>query len=262
MRTNLGGKTMSNKFRKILLYVSVIVLLVSLSYIVFNKLDSFRDNQIIENLQETKKEEETNSEDRPKEPKTILPEYEKLYNENNDLYGWLKIEGTSIDYPVMHTPDNPNFYLNRNWQKEESELGSIFIDARTGDDTENTIIYGHRINNGSMFGSLGLYKEKEYYEGHKYIQFDTIYEKATYQIIAVSKAVIYYNNKPKDKYLFYEHVELNSPDEFNDYISWMKENSYYEIDNTAEYGDKIITLCTCDYWTQNARLLIVAKKIK
>lgn len=278
---------MKKKFRIILKCVNCVVLLASLAYIVYSEYIIFRDKQLISELQIKKSgeivyttiEEPTNTIQKSiKEiekieeietaktnvEKSILPEYEKLYKENSDLYGWIKIKDTIIDYPVMHTPklEDTNFYINKNWKKEESKLGSIYVDGRCKDDSENLIIYGHNMKDKSMFGSLTKYKEKEYYEQHKYIEFNTLYEKATYEVIAVSKAVVYYNQDvPQNEYLFYEHIELNSKEEFDNYMCYMKENSYYDIENNAKYGDKLITLCTCDYWTENARLLVVAKKV-
>ena len=261
----------------VLLYVNIVILLFSLSYIIYIKYNVSKDKRNISDLQaqksqttvQTNIEEESAEVNEPeetpeptKEP-TILPEYEKLYNQNNDLYGWIKIEGTLIDYPVMYTPDyeDTNFYLRKNFQKEYSNLGTPFIDGRCTEDSENLIIYGHNFeHDDTMFGPLEQYKQEEFYEQHKYINFDTLYEKTTYEVIAVSKAVIYYDQVPEDEYLFYEHVELDSKEAFDDYIANMKENSYYDIEASAEYGDQIITLCTCDYWGKNARLLVVAKK--
>ena len=269
---------MKKKFRIILKCINCVVLLVSLAYILYNEYIIFQDKKLISELQAKKSEEvvytiieeptnaiqKSNKEAKKIEERNILPEYEKLYEENSDLYGWIKIEDTIIDYPVMHTPklEDTNFYINKNWKKEESKLGSIYIDGRCKDDSENLIIYGHNMKDKSMFGSLTKYKEKEYYELNKYIEFNTLYQKATYEVIAVSKAVVYYNQDvPQNEYLFYEHIELNSKEKFDDYMCYMKENSYYDIENNAKYGDKLITLCTCDYWTENARLLVVAKKI-
>lgn len=192
----------------------------------------------------------------------ILPEYEALYGENNDLFGWITIEGANIDFPVMHTPDNPIFYLKKDWNKKDSKLGCIFLDGRCGKDSGNLIIYGHHFRKSdSMFGSLINYKDESFYEQHKYIEFDTLYEKATYEIISVAKAVVYYQRAPKGEYLFYEHTEFYSANEFEDYMNYLKDNAYYEIDTHAEYGDQLLTLTTCDYWTDNARLLVVAKKL-
>ena len=310
---------MKNKFRMILLYVNILLLLISISYIVYDRYTIFKEERSIteiqkqrdeekvqptpENLEKEEQEEsqlpeivreDTESSDTVKEDKmsietveeedipteaiedeiipteipeekAILSEFKELFELNNDFYGWISIEGTDVNYPVMYTPDleDRNFYIKRNWQKEESRLGSIYIDGRCAEDSNNFIIYGHNYRDSdSMFGHLVYYKNMDYFEKHKYIEFDTLYEEAVYEIISVSKAVVYYDQDvPQTEYLFYEHPELYSKEEFDDYIYYMKENSYFEIDNTAEYGDKLITLCTCDYWTENARLLIVAKKI-
>lgn len=195
----------------------------------------------------------------------VLQKYRQLYKENNDMYGRIKIEGTNIDYPVMFTPEEPNFYSDKNWEKEQCyrKVGtSIWIDGRTTEESENIIIYGHNSETYVMFRTLMDYKDPQYYEEHKYITFDTLYEEGTYEIISVAKAVVYYEKEPPEgEYLYYEHIELNSKEEFDAYIQNAKENAYYDIEVTAEYGDKLITLSTCDYWTQNARLIIVAKKI-
>lgn len=262
-------------FGKIVYVLGIIlctlVIVCSGTYLVHYHYNRMEQNRIVKEVQERKQQqeevieepiEEELSEETENEEKQILSEYEALYDENNDLYGWIKIDDTVIDYPVMFTPEDPNFYENRNWNKEVCDVGStIFIDGRTAEDSENIIIYGHNMKNLSMFGSLKYYKEKEYYEEHKYIELDTIYEKATYEIIAVSKAKVYYYEEPSDEYLFYMNVELDSEEEFNEYVKNMKSNSYYDIEATAQYGDQLITLCTCDYYTTDGRLLIVAKKI-
>ena len=264
---------MNKQFRNILLCVCIVIFLLSMAYIMQNKYAEHREKQLIEEIQEVKyseeiapkKQNEKNEEERTTQETNgkyleVLPEYKKLYEQNNDLVGWLQIKDI-INYPVMYKPEDPNFYLYRNWNKEYSKSGSIYIDGRCSETSNNLIIYGHKMRDGSQFGSLEKYKEKEFYESHRYIRLDTIYAKATYEVIAVAKAVVYYDYMPQDEYLFYEHVELNTQKEFENYIEHMKENSYYEIDSDAVYGDKLITLCTCDYWKENARLLIVAKKI-
>ena len=251
---------MKSKFRNILLYVSIIVLLGSTTYIAYNIYTMYQEEQLFEKLQESRasylQEEDDKkliqSSDQTTGEKSILPEYIELFKENSDLYGWIQIEDSAVNYPVMYTPDNHNFYLRKDWKKENSISGSIFVDGRSNEDTENLIIYGHNMKNGTMFGSLEQYKEKKYYESHKYINFDTLYETATYEIIAVYS---------ESENIFYENIELNSKEEFDEYIKYIKQNSYYDIESTAMYGDKIITLCTCDYLAKDARLLVVAKKI-
>ncbi len=237
------------------------------------KYETYRVNEdkVIETLQEKKKtSENSEQEEKTTDEKKILKEYEKLYNENNDMYGWLKIEDegnkTLVNQPVMYTPNDYNYYEDRNWDKEKCKGPgtSIWIDGRSTSETENIIIYGHNMKDGTMFGKLREYKDEEYYQTHKYIQFDTLYEKQTYEIISVSKGKVYYTEKstPKDEYIFYDHIELDTESDFNEYINNMKKNAYYNIDATAKYGDQLITLCTCDTrLVTNGRLLIIAKKI-
>ena len=90
-----------------------------------------------------------------------------ICTKNSDIIGWISISGSVVDYPVMFTPEDPNYYLYKNWNKEESKSGSIFIDGRSTENTENIIIYGHKMRNGSMFGSLEKFKNEEYYQQHK-----------------------------------------------------------------------------------------------
>lgn len=279
---------MNNHFRKgmyiLAVCICVIVFSFSTVYVLYNMYADFQEEQLLSKIQ-TEKQQETHNQQVPEEnkdlyeendnlynpveqenqPKQILEEYKELYEENNDLYGWIEIEGTTINYPVMFTPDEPNFYIDKNWNKEicPNRVGtSIYISGETTLDSENIIIYGHNFKNHKMFGALGFYKDETYYEEHKYIQFDTLYEKQIFEIISVSKGVVYYNEVqiPEGAYLFYDHIELDTEEEFDEYVSYMKDNAWYDIETTAEFGDQLITLCTCDYWIKNGRLVIVAKK--
>lgn len=277
---------MKIRFRKVMYVLAIFVcaIIFSLSAISEFQLQHSRkqEEDLIEEIQNRKQETidskeiepphetETSAETEPAEEtaseKKILEEYQSLYDENNDLYGWIKIEGTTIDYPVMYTPNDPNYYIDKNWKKEVCYNGvgtSVYVSGEVTDESENIIIYGHNFNGAKMFGALGAYTDPEYYEEHKYIQFDTLYEKQTYEIIGVSKSVVYYYDKdvPKNAYLFYDHIELDSEEEFMSYIEYVKQNSWYDIEESAQFGDQLITLCTCNYWTKNGRLLIVAKKI-
>lgn len=273
---------MRNKFRKIIyvlfILIALSVFVFSVSEIVKYKYNEEKQREVIEKIQNERQEvqseekvipvkvEEVEEQSEPDEPieKEMLEEYTKLYEENSDMYGWIKIDGTIVDFPVMYTPQEPNFYIDKDWNKEYCYNGvgtSIWIDGRTTEDSENIIVYGHHLKSGEMFGNLKAYKDRDYYEEHQYIDFDTLYEKQRFEIISVSKAVVYYDKVPEDVYLFYEHVELDSEEEFDSYVRNVKQNAWYDIDVTAEYGDQLITLCTCDYWTRNARLIIVAKRV-
>lgn len=255
---------MINLIKRIICVLIICICIVAFAfsgiYLLYNIHRNSKEDKLISELQ-AKKKKETNS-----TQNQILKEYKELYDENNDLYGWIEIEGTNINYPVMFTPDAPNFYIDKNWNKEISPNGigtSIYISGDTKENSENTIVYGHNMKNYRLFGALELYKNENYYKDHKFIRFDTLYEKRTYEIISVSKSKVYYdeNQISNNEYLFYNHIELDTEQEFNEYIKYIKNNAWYNIDETAKFKDQLLTLCTCDDWTEDGRLLIVAKRI-
>lgn len=183
--------------------------------------------------------------------------YTELYEQNKDFIGWIKIDDTEIDYPVMQSIDNPNYYLTHNFNKEYSRFGVPYIQESCTLFSDNIIIYGHNMKNSSMFNGLTKYESKDFYNSHKYILFDTLDEEMTYEIIAVFKTVAY----TEKGFKYYAFVEANSENDFIDYIEQCKSLSLYDINETAEYGDKLITLSTCEYSRNNGRMVIVAKKI-
>ncbi len=123
------------------------------------------------------------TEPEPTEP-VMLAKYAPLYEQNHDLFGWLRIDGTVIDYPVMHTPTDPEKYLHTNFAREYSYGGIPFIDANCSADSDNLLIYGHNMLDGSMFRSLPKYESKSYWQAHPTIHFDTLYEEGEYEVLA------------------------------------------------------------------------------
>ena len=182
-----------------------------------------------------------------------------LHGDNPDCVGWVQIEGTNVNYPVMYHPQTKDYYLHRDFNGEYSKSGTPYIaekcDLQTSD---NITIYGHHMNSGSMFADLDKYKSRDYYLEHPVIQFDTIYEKGVYQIIAVVVTSVY----ESDAFAYYAFVEAENEGEYMDYVNTCKELALYETGNSAEYGDKLITLSTCEYTLTNGRVVVVAKKMK
>lgn len=199
------------------------------------------------------------SEDTPvSEGEDVLAKYRELYLQNEDMVGWIAIDGTKLNYPVMQTKNNPNFYLKRNFEKEYSDLGVPYIQENCDIlNSDNLIIYGHHIKGGKMFGALESYKSKSFYEKHKTIQFDTLTEQAEYEIVVVFKTVAY----SAEGYRYYDFVNAETEEAFAEYIAKCKELALYDTGVSAEYGDKLITLSTCEYSAQNGRLVVVAKKV-
>lgn len=160
----------------------------------------------------------------------------------------------------MQTSDN-EYYLDHNLNQEYDKNGSIFMDKDCDvlKPSTNYILYGHHMKNGQMFGDLDLYSNEEYYKEHPYIQFDTIYEKGTYQIMYVFRSHVYREEEIAFKY--YQFIDVNSEQEFDSYMREMAEMSYYDTGVSAQYGDQLLTLSTCDYREKDGRFVVVAKKI-
>lgn len=184
----------------------------------------------------------------------------ELYEQNNDIVGWISIEGTVIDYPVMWTPEEGQFYLHKDFNKEYSSSGTLFVDAACtpiGNVSDNVIIYGHNMKAGTMFHSLLEYEDGEYYEEHKYISYDTLDGNGTYEVIAAFRT-----STNHDSYDFYSFINAEDEEEFNEFVEEAKSRTPYTIATTAEYGDKLIMLSTCAYHTTNGRYVVIAKKIE
>lgn len=191
----------------------------------------------------------------------ILAKYETLYKKNKKLIGWLKIDDTNIDYPVMQTVNN-EYYLDHNFNQEYDKNGSLFLDKDCNAAFPNTnmIIYGHHMKSGKMFGNLNYYSKESYYKEHPCIQFDTIYEEGVYDIMYVFRSRIY--NEDEVVFKYYQFMDVNSEDEFYSAMDEMSRMSLYDTGVTADYGDKLITLSTCDSSEQDGRFVVVAKKVK
>lgn len=190
---------------------------------------------------------------------TILEEYSAVYEQNNDFVGWILIEDTQINYPVMQSSvDDPDFYLKHNFEKQYSEYGVPYIqvgcDILTSD---NLVVYGHHMNNNSMFSDLCKYMDVEFYKEHKTVHFDTKYSHGTYEIIAVFKTV-----GTEEGFPYHHFVDAEDEQAYDEFIAACKELSLYEIEATAHYGDRLITLSTCEYSQTDGRMVVVAKLIK
>lgn len=190
----------------------------------------------------------------------ILPEYAELYALNSDLVGWLRIDGTNINYPVMQSPEDPNYYLYRDFYKNSSKGGCLYAQAECdiNSPSDNITIYGHNTRGGAiMFNALNGYTRKSFWESHRYIQFDTLTEHHTYEIIAVFKT----SANLDEGYPYHRFVDAGSEEEFNEFVEKCKALAFYDTGVTAGYGDKLITLSTCEYTLNNGRLAVVAKRI-
>ncbi len=233
------------------------------------------DKEAIENQQELlldlKEELSLNEESDTLE---ILPEYQKLYEENQDIIGWLKIEDTNIDYPVMQTMDDEEYYIYRDFYGNDNSHGTLFMDTDSTAGvgrlennyaggtcpSTNLIIYGHTVKTGQMFGNLDLYNQESYGMSHNIICFDTLYEKREYELIAVFYSEIFY--KHQDVFKYYKFFQADTQEEFAYWYENIKAMSIYDTGVTAEFGDEFITLSCCAYHVEDGRFVVVGRRIR
>ena len=191
----------------------------------------------------------------------VLDEYKNLYNSNKRLIGWLKIDDTRIDYPVMQTTNN-EYFLDHNVNQKKDRNGALFLDKDCDvlKPSTNLIIYGHHMQSGNMFGTLDKYSSEEYYKEHPLIQFDSIYEKGTYEVMYVFRSRIY--NEEDVVFKYYQFIDTLSQQEFDSNMQEMAAMSLYDTGVTASYGDRLLTLSTCDYYVDNGRFVVVARRVE
>ena len=165
----------------------------------------------------------------------VQKSFASLYRENHDFIGWLSIEDTNIDYPVMQTKKDSEYYLHRNFEKKSDVNGLPFLDAKCDIDElkGNLMVYGHHMKSGLMFAHLEDFEKADFYKKHKTIEFDTLYEKRQYEVVAVFRSKVYKENKKL---------------------------SIYKDGATPAYGEQLLTLVTCAYHTENGRFVVVARK--
>ena len=243
------------------LYIFLISLLIGnlliSSYFIYKEFKQNKEQdqtfeELIEVVEETTQENEKNSE---------INLY-SLYEMNNDLVGWIRIENTNINYPVVKSKVK-NYYLRKDFYKNYSSYGTPFLAENCNVNvSDNLIIYGHHMRNRKMFGSLEDYKSKSFYEKNKIIDFYTLdgdeTVKTEYEIFAVFKTVAYSSNGFK----YYNYINFNNKEDYEDFIDRVKQLSLYDTGIKAEYGDEILTLSTCEYSNKNGRLVVMARKMK
>ena len=191
----------------------------------------------------------------------ILPEFKDMMAVNSNIIGWLTIPDTKINYPVMQNGDN-EYYLNHDMNQNYDRNGTIFMDKDCDvlKPSTNLILYGHHMQSGNMFGNLNYYQDESYFQKHRYITFDTIYEYGTYEVMYVFRSHVYEETEVTFKY--YQFIDAYSEVEFDSYMNDMAAMSLYDTGVTAKYGDRLLTLSTCDYHEKDGRFVVVAKKIQ
>lgn len=237
--------------------IFIIISIISISAIAyyFYNMNKNKGKNILE---DTKIDEEQVTEQRTER----MLQVEELKKENQDIVGWLEIEGTNISYPVLQGIDN-QYYMKHTYKKEYSNDGSIFLDKSYDWNipSSNLLLYGHNNKNSTMFQDLLKYKEESFYKEHPNIRFTTIDEDCQYEIISAFLSKVYYQDE-QNVFRYYYFINANNEVEYNQYIEESKKASLYDTGKSATYGEQLLTLSTCSYHTEDGRFAVVAKKVK
>ena len=244
----------------------IFVIIVCIIYLCYTTLEA-KKNQNLYAVSDTSSNNTVTKNNFSTDTGNIENEQQQLYlsakQENQEVIGWISIEGTDISYPLLQTIDN-SYYLTHNYKNESSQYGSIFLHKNSvlTNEFSNLIIYGHNMNDGSqMFSSLLNYTDKDFFNSHKTIKITTDTKEYVYSIFSVFKSKVY-NNDDTNVFRYYSYTDLTDQNKFNEYVSNCKKYQLYNTSSSAVYGNQIITLVTCEYSQDNGRLVVVGKKLK
>ena len=250
-------QTMKNFLYSLFIGLFGIATLTSIAFLLMYAVQSKQQAHLYSNLAAVRKQ---NTQQENASQSLVQPTSRNVYLENADMIGWIQIEGTSIDYPVMQTPADPNYYLKHDFEKHYTDYGCPFMQADCDAlaPSDNLIIYFNNMKDGSMFADLAKYRSKDFWQAHKTVWFDTELGSSAYEIFAVIHTTVQADDA--DAFPFYRFVDAASPEEFADYVSACKARALYDTGISAQYGDKLLTLSTCDNITDNGRWLVIAKQ--
>lgn len=248
----------TKKFIIILLSIILICCIILIIKIKFNEYQDNKKQQEVSSVLDTIDIEPT---DITSEKTERMLQVEELKKQNNDIVGWLEIDGTNINYPVLQGSDN-DYYLTHSYKNEEVAGGSIFLDKDYSfiRPSDNLLIYGHRNKKGLMFEDLIKYKDETFYKEHPTIRFTSLLNDSEYEIIAAFYSRVYYQNET-DVFRYYYFVNADTEEDYTNYVDNCIKSSIYNTGKTAHYGEQLLTLSTCDYSQDNGRFVVVAKQI-
>ena len=192
-------------------------------------------------------------------PDDILPQYREIYEQNNDLVGWLYIPGTPIDYPVLQSEES-DFYLRRDFYGQPNDNGQLIMDSSCDPWTPsyNLVISGHNMKSGMMFGTLAYYATKSYWSSHKTFTYDSLTREGTYVVFAAFYSADY----DVDEEGFRYNADIQYRLDADVWLEDVFENREYDTGIDVEFGDEILTLTTCLYHRENGRFVVVARRVR
>lgn len=264
---------MSKKLRKILMVIALLVFCLGTFHLAKYAWQTIKTTELNDELSTLIIDTEppavvpTDKTDPETATEDMMDKYGELYNRNNDFSGWLDIDGTNIHYPVMQSVLEPEKYLELNFDLQPDYAGTLFVDARCDlvpdHISTNTIIYGHHMKNGTMFGTLPNFEDPDYCRDHNIIRFDTTYRPGTYHLFAVILSQIPEDDPSKEEDMYYNFINAENESSMESYLQSIRKCAvFYDKSCEPQYGDEILTLSTCNYHTENGRLALIAVRVQ
>ena len=197
-----------------------------------------------------------------KEPE-VLEQYKEFYESHPTLYGWLKIEDTELDLPVMRADGtlDAGYYLDHSYDDVPDEEGALFVDPDCGFEPghRNIVVYGHNMRNGEMFGCLKQYEGEAFFRAHSVVWFDTLYETGKFEIIAVLRTRIL--NEGEAGFRYYQLFRFETEQQYKDCEAFINQNRIHGQQIQLTKDDELLMLSTCEYTQDNGRLVVVGRRI-
>ncbi len=259
------GDAVKEIIRKCIFIIALVAFIISGVYLINYYYTGIRTNNDLEDVR-TSYYADLKEFGKDKNTDGTYKRFDALYKMNKDIIGWVSIDDTKIDYPVFQT-DNNDFYIDHDMYKTENRYGAVFADYNatitTAGNNRNVVLYGHNMIDGSMFTQLLDYKNLEFYREHPIVAFDTIYGEAQYKVFAVY--IVNADEKDDDGYVFnYRRPAFQTSEAFNNFIAETRARSIIDTTEavTLEPTDELLTLSTCSYEFDNARTVVVARKLR
>ena len=262
---------MNKTVRRILLIILIGIFCFSTGKVVYNKLQDAREQKASQELAAMVHEIEAEDEAEDEgvidhglpthyAPSGRLKQYDKLYEQNNDLAGWIRIPDSAIDYPVMYTPYNIEKYLRKNFSQNYALSGEPFFGEGWDPEGNFGIIYGHHMEDGTKCADWMFYADEEYKNSHPIVYFDTLTERRQYEVVAAFYTKIPYVSDTTT-FRYFQYTGLPDEETFNYYVSQCKKASQYDTGVEPVWGDRLLVLSTCSFHVKNGRFVILLRQI-
>ena len=231
MKKQKNKKRKFTLFEQLIIIVLMLVIIVCLTIVVFSLVEDYNAELDYREIADKK------------EKKTIA----ELQLENSDIVGWLQIPITNINYPVMWTPTEPEYYLYVDFNDEYSDSGSLFLSAGSdvGLPTYNWLIHGHNMKVGTMFHDLRMFRDKDFAIGNPTFTFETITGVKKFEVLGFLEVDLIGKNKTDFEY--YKYDGMRTEEEYVEYINSFWEHASYTIADKPTYPKQLISLSTCGY---------------